>query len=93
MKNNIEKKIDKNENEIKLLEFKYKIKSITGKTNNKLKNSISIHYVLENLEKKLFEEIVKNSDNLFGDFRVILKEGILPNKILLQQSLFFKNYF
>ena len=89
--NNIEKKIDKNENEIKFLEFKSKIKSIIDKTKNKLKNSISIHYVLDNLEKKLFEEIVKNSDNLFGDFTAIFKEGILPNKILLQQSLICKN--
>ena len=89
--NNFEKKNEVNEKEIKFAEFKSEIERIIKSAKEKYKNSISIHEVLDNLKKKLFETIIKNTDNLFGNFTAIFKEGILPNKILLQQPLIFKN--
>lgn len=84
---NLEKIKNKNEEKeksLKLLEFENKIQDIIESTKNQLEYSISIHKVLDNLKKKLFEKIIKNSDNLFGDFTAIFKEGIIPYKILLQ---------
>ena len=84
--------MDKKEKKQKLNEFKLKIKTIIEDTkNNECKECTTIHKVLDHLEQKLFEPIINNIDNLFGDFTAIFQEGILPHNILIQNKLILKN--
>jgi hypothetical protein len=84
--------LDKKEKKQKLNEFKLKIKTIIEDTkNNECKECTTIHKVLDHLEQKLFEPIINNIDNLFGDFTAIFQEGILPHNILIQNKLILKN--
>ena len=83
--------LNKKEKKQKLDDFKLKIKKIIDETKNECKECTTIHKVLDHLEKKLFEPIINNIDNLFGDFTAIFQDGILTHNILIQNKLILKN--